>query len=283
MEHQKTLKQKITFSGIGVHSALAASVMVLPAEADAGIVFCNAKDASQCFKVGAVVPEVAMHATVVKNGSWFVSTIEHLMAALRMVGVDNAKVALTGHEIPILDGSALPFVQGFLDVGLEKQDVHKHFLTPRQILQLSDASGRAITIMPAAQGANELVIEYSADFNHPLAGSPCFSGTITVPFFVEQVAPARTFGFLEQLPFLRQHNLAQGSSLSNTIVIGQEVLNDMRFADECVRHKVLDLLGDVALLPYQLAGMVKAHKTGHSFNRMVVEHYYQNPDKWLVL
>lgn len=282
MRNQKTLKQKVTFSGIGVHSGQAATVAVLPATVNSGIVFCNARDTSQCFTVGTVVPEVAMHATVIKSGTWFVSTVEHLMAALRMVGVDNAVIELSGHEIPILDGSALPFVQGFLDIGFEDQSDSKKYITPREPLQFSDPSGRSIIVKPATD-TKELSVDYSADFNHPLAGSPHFSGVVTTTFFVEQIAPARTFGFLEQLPFLRQHNLAQGSSLSNTIVIGTEVLNDMRFADECVRHKVLDLLGDLGLLPYQLVGSVKAHKTGHSFNRLVVEHYSKNPDQWLLV
>jgi UDP-3-O-[3-hydroxymyristoyl] N-acetylglucosamine deacetylase len=241
-----------------------------------GIVFCNARQSEQCFRVGTVVPEVALHATVIKTNGWYVSTIEHLMAALRMLDVDNAVVEMESNEVPILDGSALPFVQGILDVGLQEQDAPRKYLTPKEKLRFADEKGRVIEIEPS----NLLSISYTADFNHPLAGSTTFSAEISPEFFIDKIAPARTFGYLEQLPMLRQHKLAQGSSLSNTIVIGQELLNDTRFPDECVRHKVLDLIGDLGLLPYRLLGTVSASKTSHNFNRLVAEHCLQHPELW---
>jgi UDP-3-O-[3-hydroxymyristoyl] N-acetylglucosamine deacetylase len=337
MLQQKTLKQIVKFSGLGVHSGLASGLTLLPAPVDTGIVFCNASKSEQRFRVGTVIPEIAPHATVIKTNGWYVTTVEHLMAALRMLDVDNVIVEMKGNEVPILDGSALPFVQGILDVGLQEQGAARRYLTPKEKLRFSDEKGRAIEIEPFApfdtnsrppspymattdtqderrvgSGVNNkpvrgecrpypsihfasqntqderpvyrtmncLSISYTADFNHPLAGSTTFSAEISQSFFIDKIAPARTFGYLEQLPLLRQHKLAQGSSLSNTIVIGQELLNDTRFPDECVRHKVLDLIGDLGLLPYRLLGAVIAAKTSHNFNRLVAEHCLQHPELW---
>lgn len=281
---QKTIKQKITFSGIGVHSGAPSQVTIWPAEQDSGIVFCNAGQPSQKIAIGKVVPEAAMHATVIKSDSWYVSTVEHLVAALSVLGIDNAVIEVAGNEIPILDGSAIVFVQGILDGGIVDLDRPRRFITPCQELSFSDQAGRTINIIPVPDNGldknNALDVQYSADFSHPLAGSPQLQGTVTTDFFIDQIAPARTFGFLEQLPFLRQHNLARGSSLSNTVVIGQEMMNEKRFSDECVRHKVLDLIGDLSLLGAPLAGTIKAYKTSHNFNRLVIQHFVQNPDQW---
>ncbi len=276
MLRQQTLKQRVKFSGIGVHSGLASSLTLVPAPQDTGVVFCNASNPEQRFRVGTVIPEVAPHATVIKTNGWYVTTVEHLMAALRMLDVDNVVVEMQGNEVPILDGSALPFVQGILDAGLQEQDAVRRYLTPKEKLRFADEKGRAIEIEPS----EHFSISYTADFNHPLAGCTTFSAEIPSEFFIDKIAPARTFGYLEQLPLLRQHKLAQGSSLSNTIVIGQELLNDTRFPDECVRHKVLDLIGDLGLLPYRLLGAVNASKTSHNFNRLVAEHCLQHSELW---
>jgi UDP-3-O-[3-hydroxymyristoyl] N-acetylglucosamine deacetylase len=288
---QKTLKNKIIFSGIGVHSGKPGRVTVYPAVANTGLVLRAASCPDKAIKVGTFVPEVAMHATVVKADGWAISTIEHLMASLWMMGVDNAVVEFEGYEVPILDGSALPFVQAIQDAGLEVLDQKRRFLTPKAPLTLADGKGRSVIITPPASvvatgivtaaEAEHLMVDYTADFNHPLAGKPIFQAAVTTDLFVREIAPARTFGFLEQLPFLRQHKLAQGTCLGNTVVIGQEVLNELRFADEPVRHKVLDLLGDMSLIGNRLVGAVTASKTSHSFNRMVVEHLVQHPDQWM--
>ncbi|MFA5306307.1 MAG: UDP-3-O-acyl-N-acetylglucosamine deacetylase, partial [Candidatus Babeliales bacterium] len=320
MLRQQTLKQRVKFSGLGVHSGLSSVLTLIPAPENTGILFCNASNPEQRFRVGTVIPEVAPHATVIKINGWYVTTIEHLMATLRMLDVDNVVVEMRGNEVPILDGSALPFVQGILDAGLQEQGTPRKYLTPKEKLRFADEKGRVIEIEPFApfdtnslceftqgkrdfspvdsaksvrpecfaqqnvskdeQPMNSFSISYTADFTHPLAGGTTFSAEVLPEFFIDKIAPARTFGYLEQLPLLRQHKLAQGSSLSNTIVIGQELLNDTRFPDECVRHKVLDLIGDLGLLPYRLLGAVSASKTSHNFNRLVAEHCLQHPELW---
>lgn len=283
-KNQATIQKSILFSGIGVHSGGVSTVTLNPAPMGTGIVFKNAKNLEQTIVVGKVIPEVAMHATVIRgdqNTPWAVSTIEHLMAAISMMGIDHLEIIVDGAEVPILDGSALPFVYGIVDAGIVFFDAPKRFITPNELVVFSDNDGRRIEIIPNKTG--ELSVDYNAEFMHPLAGPSTFVSGINQDIFMHEIAPARTFGHLEQLPFLRQHGLARGTSLGNTVVIGQELLNDMRFADECVRHKVLDLLGDISMAGTRIAGAIKANKTGHAFNRLVALHVIQHPEKWDVL
>lgn len=283
-----TLAHKITFSGIGVHSGKEAHVTLLPAGIDTGIRISCIQNPDNTIVIGTLVPENAMHATVLKGRGFAVSTVEHLLAALSALGVDNVAMLVDGYEIPIIDGSALPFVQGIIRSGREEQNAQKQFLTPKEPLNFADGQGRVIELLPAAVMDNgqrdmHLHIDYKAEFTRGVEGAEVFKGMVTTDFFRQEIAPARTFGFVEQLPFLRQHGLALGTSLGNTVVIGQDGLfNEMRMSDECVRHKVLDLIGDLALLGKPLAGTVRAYKTGHNFNRRVVEHFIQHHEMWMV-
>lgn len=281
-EMQKTLLHEVVFSGIGVHSGLPATITLKPVDrAHYGIHFWHTQIPDEPLIVGAIIPEVAMHATVIKGKKWCLSTIEHLMAALYILGIDNLDIYVDAFEIPILDGSALPFVQGIEAAGIKNFDEKKIAITPHRFLKIEDSHGRFIEIQPDDE---HLAIDYCADFKHPLAGNTVLSGDVTKDFFTQQVAPARTFGFVDQLPYLRQHGLAQGSSLGNTVVLGDEgSMNAMRFSDECVRHKFLDLIGDLSLLGKTLRGRMKAYKTGHSFNRLVIQHYLEHPEQWKVI
>ena len=279
---QTTIAQPITFSGIGVHCGKLSTVTLHPAAAHAGLSMVNKLYPNHPLHLGTVVPEAAMHATVLNQGSWMVSTVEHLVAAIALLGIDNVVIEIDGAEVPILDGSALPFVQVILERGLVELDAPKQYIAPKELIRLSDEQGRWIEIAPHANiDDRSLSVDYVAEFKHPLVGRLEFAGEITPDQFVCDIAPARTFGFLQQLPYLRAHKLAQGSSLGNTLVIDDEqLMNDPRFDDECVRHKVLDLLGDLALLGKNLAGTVKAFKTSHAFNRLVIKHFIENPVAW---
>jgi len=289
LKKQKTLKEEVVFDGIGVHSGKQGRVKVMPSCADSGIVLLSKNISDDEFKLGTIIPEIAMHATVIKRQKWAISTVEHLMAALWMLEIDNAKIEFDCYETPILDGSALPFVQGLLLAGLLEQDAEKKYLTPLAEIEFSDDQGRFIKISPAAKNTDgsydyTLHLDYTLDFAHPLVGANKMQATITPEFFAKEISPARTFGFLEQLPLLRQHGLAQGTNLGNTLVFSaDEILNEPRFSDECIRHKILDLLGDMSLIGKNLAGSVIAKKTGHSFNRLVVEHYVNNPGLWILI
>jgi UDP-3-O-[3-hydroxymyristoyl] N-acetylglucosamine deacetylase len=281
---QKTLKQEVIFEGIGVHSGQPAKIVLSPAEPNHGIMFANSQFPDDVFKIGSVIPEVAMLATVIKNNRWMLSTTEHLLAAIVSLGLDNVLIHVFGVEIPIMDGSAAAFVQGIQEVGFQVQDAPKKYLTPKEVLKFEDKSGRLIHVYPAQDNSTELLINYTGDFTNKLVGDGKFECTLTSEFFTDQIAPARTFGFLEQLPQMRKMGVAKGTSLGNTLVLSNEgFLNEPRFQDECIRHKVLDLIGDLGLLGLPLAGKVIAAKTGHSFNREVVLSYISNPEKWRII
>jgi UDP-3-O-[3-hydroxymyristoyl] N-acetylglucosamine deacetylase len=280
--NQKTIKSDIFFEGIGVHSGTRSTVTLRPAEANAGIVLLNKNFSDHPIIIGACIPEQAMHATVIKNTKWAVSTVEHLFAALSGLEIDNISVEIEGPEVPIMDGSALPFVQAIKTTGIVEQEGHKQYLTPKEKLIIAE-DGRYMEISPALDYSPLLTFDYTVEFEHPLIEGNRLEGIFSPSFFIDEIAPARTFGFLEQLPFLRKHGLAKGTTLGNTVVVGDNMfLNNRRFPDEFIRHKFLDLIGDLALLGKNLAGTIKAHKTGHNFNRKVVEHWITHPDKWMV-
>ncbi len=283
---QLTIKQTLTFEGIGVHTGQKSSITLKPAIAGTGIIVRHVKFPDSPLHIGRVVPEEAMYATVLANGQWQVSTIEHVMAAIGGLGIDNVIIEVDSPEVPILDGSAHPFAQKILETGLEELSEDAEFLTPKKTLIFEDKEdNRRIEIQPAQMDGSvidtNLYVDYSADFDHHLVGAGNVKGQIGPTFFVEEIAPARTFGFLSQLPQMRKEGLAQGASLDNTVVIGEDgYLNERRFDDEFVRHKLLDLIGDLTLLGKKLAGTLKARRTGHRFNRQVIEHYIQHPDQW---
>lgn len=280
-QKQKTLKEEVVFDGIGIHSAVAARLILKPSGVNEGIIISRAGSPDCCIKVGKIVPEKAMYATVIRQNGWRFSTIEHVMAVVGMLNIDNIIIELNGDEFPILDGSSLPFAEAILKAGFCEQNSKKEFVTPRETVTFTDEkSGRLIEIKPA-EDDNRLYIDYEAVFDNPILGSSTMSCCLSENTFLKEIAPARTFGFLDQLPFMHKHGLAKGASLENTIVIGDNgFINERRFDDECVRHKVLDLLGDLALLGKRLAGRVTAKKTGHAFNRLVIEHFINNQDAW---
>jgi UDP-3-O-[3-hydroxymyristoyl] N-acetylglucosamine deacetylase len=294
MIKQRTLRAEVSFSGVGVHCGILSHLLVKPAAENTGIIIQKAGETHKKIHIGKLVPEPVQYATVLQCEDWQVSTIEHVMAALIILGVDNAIIELDGQEFPILDGSSLPFVEAMLKVGFVEQNMRKYFLTPKNTLYFKDEKeGREISVSPALRGDDSkmdtsLYVEYMANFDHPALKEPCtiqcvLSGQDTQAI-VSQIVPARTFGFLEQLPFLKKMGLAKGASLENTVVLNNDgYVNERRFDDECVRHKLLDLIGDLALVGHSIAGRIRAVRTGHNFNRKVVEHYVKNPDQWVLV
>lgn len=288
---ERTINKKIEFSGIGVHTGLKTTVILHPAVAGYGIAFVNSNFPQEYIKLGMVIPEQALHASVLKSRSYVISTIEHLMAAISAFKIDNILIEMYGVEMPILDGSSLSFVNLINSAGIKELEVKKTYLMPVKTLYFKDPnSDREIIIEPPKyiQELNDydknLYFNYFAEFEHPLVGKSSIEGELNIDFFEHEIAPARTFGFLEQLPYLRSKGLAKGTSLGNTVVIGEdEYLNEPRFENEFVRHKLLDLIGDLALLGKNLAGKVEAKKTGHSFNRLVVQDYINNPGNWKLI
>ena len=280
MLFQKTIQAPITIQGIGVHAGTVSTMVLYPAPEHTGIVFINANNPAQRIRIGDVVPEPAMHATVLKTDGWAVSTVEHLMAALWVFGITNLEMVITGTEVPILDGSALLFCHEIRQVGVVTQGVPAVIIMPKHEIIIADEKGRKLVVSPAPEG---LSVAYAADFRSPLTGKGALDITLTEQAFEQEIAPARTFGFLDQLPLLRQYNLARGTSLGNTLVLGDDLVNPMRLSDECVRHKMLDLIGDMGLLGVGLQAHVAATKTGHDFNRLLVKQYKEHPEDWCVV
>ena len=258
---QHTIRKAVCLEGVGLHSGKTVRVTLAPGPADSGIIFRVGEDGDPIPAAPESVVDSHYATTLGKNGAR-IQTIEHLMAAAAGLGIDNLDVRVDGTELPAADGSAKPFVQLLQTAGRTPQGPRQRPIRiPHPIG--AGADGRWIQIVPA----DTFRISYTLDNEHPAIGTQVLSWTPTEESFVAEYAPARTYGFLKDLGFLRKSGRALGGSLDNTIVIGKNgTLNGLRYRDEFVRHKVLDLLGDLALLGRRIAGHVIARNAGHALN-----------------
>lgn len=279
MAFQRTLKNKVTFSGIGLHSGKDTVVALRPAEAGTGIVF-HRVDLSPAVSIEAIAGNVVntrLSTTIGKNGA-IVATIEHLMAALRGCGIDNAHIDINGPEVPIMDGSADEFVAGLRKAGSVALSKQRKFLIVKKPVTITDGD-KKISIIPSRY----FKITFEMSFNHPAVASQTKHLTFDEESFKTDYAPARTFGFLAEVEMLKANGLAQGGSLENAVVIGDNgVINEegLRFEDEFVRHKILDSIGDISLAGFYIFGHVKAYKSGHELNHKLVTELLKRTDCW---
>jgi len=263
MRFQATLARDIQISGIGLHSGCFLNVRLSPAEPGHGIVFRRTD-------VGQLIPALAEeagafdYATSLGPRGRELGTVEHLLSAAYGMGIDNLLVEVDGPEIPILDGSAAPWVRLFRRAGVFRQSSPTHPLIPSRTLSVSGPGGKRLEIRPA----RELRISYTIDFPHPLVGKQSITLVLSPDTFAEHIAPARTFGFLSEYELLKKHGLARGAAMDNCIVIGEERVEngELRFPDEFVRHKVLDLMGDLALVGRPVVGHIIATRGGHALH-----------------
>ncbi len=263
MYYQRTLKDGIECTGVGLHSGKAVLLRLLPAPPDAGIVFRRLdKDGGEIRASASEVGRVDF-ATTLGSGGLTVSTVEHLLGALYCMGVDNAVIELDAPEVPIMDGSAASFVYMIREAGTVPQSRTRPYLRIVRPLQAGD-SGRWIKLMPS----QDLRVTYTVDYDHPLIRQQTVTIPITPATFEDQIAPARTFGFMRDIEFLRVKGLTLGGSKENAVVLDEnKVLNDhLRFANEFVRHKILDVLGDLSLCGFALKAHVIVHKGGHGLH-----------------
>jgi len=264
MDSQRTIRKEVTLDGIGLHSGKPVRLTVSPAAADAGIVFRVPTGERIPAAPESVVD--SHYATTLGRGTTRVQTVEHLLAASAALGIDNLEVGLDGTEVPAMDGSAKPFVALLLSAGRVRLGARRRPIKVPYPIRIGTES-RWLQIVPA----DRLRISYTLDNDHPAIGTQALSWTATERSFVEDFAPARTYGFLKDLGAIRKRGLAQGVSLDNTIGVGNGgVLNGLRYRDEFVRHKVLDLIGDLALLGRPLLGHVIARNAGHALNYELV-------------
>ncbi len=271
MEKQGTVAREITFSGVGVHTGKKTTVHLIPLIEERGIIF-ERGDYGIEIKID---PRKAFanHATVVVYNGTRISTVEHLLAALRFSGIDNCKVIIEGDEVPILDGSAYSFVQGIKSVGVGILPWDRKYLYLIKPFSLRE-DGYLIEGYPY----NGMKVQYEIEYNHPAIGFQSLTVEINPSVFEKEIAPARTFGFISDLDYLRSNNVALGASFSNTIAIDNSgVINGpLRFKDEFVRHKILDFLGDLSLLPLPVKGYFKIRKGGHSLHLRMINYMLEN-------
>ncbi len=247
---------------------------LLPAPANTGIVFHQGADAVRIPARAENVVSTVLATTLGLEGQR-ISTVEHVVAALAGLGLDNAFIAVEGSELPIVDGSCRPFVERILEDGVLEQRAERWVQVVRRPFTVRDGVKEA-TLWPAPT----FRISYSIDFAHPAIGEQRWNGVVSPAVFAREIAPARTFGFLRDVERLKAAGLALGGSLENAVVLDDErVLNPggLRFADEFVRHKVLDAIGDLALAGHPIVGHLVAHRSGHDLNQRLVRELLADP------
>jgi UDP-3-O-[3-hydroxymyristoyl] N-acetylglucosamine deacetylase len=280
MNAQRTLRRSISCAGIGLHSGNKVTLSLKPALADSGIRF-RRSDLG-----GLEVPATVEHvggiklATGLMRDAVKVDTVEHLLAAFISVGIDNALVELNSPEVPIMDGSAAPFLYLIHEAGVKRLQAPRKFLKVQRPISLSHGDKR-IALYPS----DHFKVTYSIAFDHPLLRHQSRTIRITEQSFVDEIAPARTFGFLKEVEMMRQQGLALGGSLENAIVIGDTgVLNNaLRYEDEFVRHKILDVIGDMALVGYPIIGHLVAHRGGHALHTAFAARVLEESDAWTLV
>jgi UDP-3-O-[3-hydroxymyristoyl] N-acetylglucosamine deacetylase len=277
MRSQRTIREEVCFEGIGLHTGRHAKVTLKPTSRDAGVTFVRT-DKNVVIKahVGSVI-DTAFATTIGFNGVK-IRTVEHILAAVAGLGIDNIVIEVDGPEIPILDGSSMELIDMILRAGIAKQGKKRPYLRIKRPVIFDDGHSK-IAALPY-EGRR---ITYSIFFNHWGFGEQKLCLDISGDSFVREIAPARTFGFLKDIEYLRTNGLAKGGSLENAIILGENgVLNSsgLRFKDEFVRHKVLDLIGDFSLLGFPINGHIIASKSGHSTNIKFLKKLLSVPDIW---
>jgi UDP-3-O-[3-hydroxymyristoyl] N-acetylglucosamine deacetylase len=278
---QTTLAAPVETSGVGLHTAVPVHVRLMPAPPDTGYVFIRTDLGG--FEIPASVEWVAhcSYATTLMRTGVMLSTVEHLLAALRGGGVDNAYIEVDNLEIPIMDGSAEVFTEMIERAKVVEQEAARRSLLIREKVSIEQGD-RRISIEPADAYEIDCVI----DFKHPLIGAQHFRVCVTNGTFGREIAAARTFGFTEEIEALRRANLIRGGSLDNAIVLTEDgMLNEtsLRFADEFVRHKILDIVGDLALLGMPIMGRVTAYKSGHILHAALMTKLLRQRTAWEIV
>lgn len=284
MIKQRTLKNTIRATGVGLHTGEKVYLTVKPAAPDVGIVFCRV-DLDPVVEIKATaenVGETTLSSTLVQDGVK-VGTVEHLLSAMAGLGIDNAYVELSAAEVPIMDGSAGPFVFLLQSAGIEEQEAPKKFIRIKKRVSVEE-DGKTATFLPF----EGFKVGFTIEFDHPVFDSRTQSASIdfSSTSFVKEVSRARTFGFMRDIEYLRSQNLALGGSVDNAIVVDDfRILNEdgLRYEDEFVKHKMLDAIGDLYLLGHSLIGEFQGYKSGHALNNQLLHALKSQQDAWEVV
>jgi UDP-3-O-[3-hydroxymyristoyl] N-acetylglucosamine deacetylase len=279
MNAQRTLRRPVSCTGIGLHSGNKVTLSLKPAPANYGIRFQRSDlDGLEIPATVTHLGAMQSYQTGLTREAVSVETVEHLLSALTALGIDNVVVELNHPEVPIMDGSAAPFVYLILnEAGIKRLQTPRRYLKVLRPIALTQGDKR-IALYPS----DHFKVTYSISFDHPLLRHQSRTMTISEETFVEHIAPARTFGFLKEVEMLRQRGLALGGSLDNAIVLGETgVLNNaLRFEDEFVRHKILDVIGDLSLVGYPVIGHLVAHRGGHALHTAFAAKILEEADAW---
>jgi UDP-3-O-[3-hydroxymyristoyl] N-acetylglucosamine deacetylase len=279
---QRTLRNQVACTGIGLHSGEKTNIIIQPAPSNTGIRFVRS-DLEGRPKIKAQFDQVVdtMLATTLGCNGCRVSTVEHLMAAFYGLGIDNAVVEVDGPEVPIMDGSSAPFVFLIKSAGIREQNAPKKFIVIKKRFELKDGN-RSVCLKPS----NELRITYLIDFPHPMLRKQEYALRFSGGDFVREISKARTFGFLKDIQMMKEAGLARGGSLDNAIVLDDfRVINadGLRFRDEFVRHKILDFIGDLSLIGSPVIGHFIIKKSGHFLNHQMLNNLIKETKCWKVL
>ena len=281
MIRQRTLKNVIRATGVGLHTGEKVYLTLRPAAADSGIIFRRV-DLDSPVDIPAKAENVGdtrLSTTLCKDGVR-ISTVEHLLSAFAGLGIDNAYVDVSAPEVPIMDGSAGPFVFLIQSAGVEEQNAAKRFIRIKKPIEVRDGDKLA-----RFEPFNGFKVSFGIDFDHPAMSEERRNSVIdfSSTSFVKEVSRARTFGFLRDIEMLRQNGLALGGSMDNAIVVDDfRVLNEdgLRYQDEFVRHKILDAIGDLYLLGHSLIGAFNGYKSGHALNNRLLKELIAHPEAW---
>ena len=281
MIKQRTLKNVIRATGVGLHSGEKVYMTLRPAPPDTGVIFRRV-DLSDPVEIKATAENVGPTtlSTTLEADGVQVSTVEHLLSAMAGLGIDNAYVDLSAAEVPIMDGSAGPFVFLVQSAGVEEQSELKRFLRIKKSVKVEDDDKWAMF-----EPFEGFKVGFGIEFNHPAFNENNCRAEIdfSTTSFVKEVSRARTFGFMRDVELLRENNLALGGSLDNAVVVDDyRVLNEdgLRYEDECVKHKILDAIGDLYLLGHSLIGAFQGHKSGHELNNYLLKKLLATEDAW---
>ncbi|OLE12460.1 MAG: UDP-3-O-[3-hydroxymyristoyl] N-acetylglucosamine deacetylase [Acidobacteria bacterium 13_1_20CM_4_56_7] len=274
---EQTVRVAASCQGVGLHSGAPVSLQILPAPAGTGIIFRRVDlDGFEIEAVGKNVARVSYATSLMKKGV-LISTTEHLLSAFVGMGIDNAIVQLDNLELPILDGSAKPFIDLIKKAGIRKQRRPRTYIRILRPLEFREGN-KFIGVYPARAYS----VSYKINFPHPMIGRETFSVELTNGQYVSKIAPARTFGFLHEAEAMRQQGLIRGASSENALVLTRDGLVNppLRFEDEFVRHKILDLIGDLALVGRRILGRVVADRAGHAMHTALVSRLLRDRTLW---
>ena len=282
MRNQQTLASAVTCSGVGLHSGQSASITLRPAPPDTGVVFVNRRTNVDTYLSASIEHRAPTELCTAISGNGFqVQTIEHLLSALSGLHIDNVFIEVSASEVPVMDGSAAPFVRLIQSVGIVPQERKQPFLKIMAPIEVTDGS-KHVRIEPSSTPR----ITYSIHYDHPLIKTQTYAYDCSADAFESEIAEARTFGFLYEVQALWARGLGKGGTLDNTVVLSNDgIINEsgLRFDDEFVRHKILDLIGDFSLLGVPFIGHIVADRSGHALHTRLVQQILMQTEKWVLL